>query len=131
MNRHTPKRVFRPKALPTVLALAVFAGLASLGQWQWHRAQEKEALALANADGIIAVKGFFYRDDAGTFLCSLLAESFPPQCGGATLELDGPATEAITVEIKEAPGVQWTDEVISLFGTVRDGTLTINAEVAG
>ena len=56
MNRHTPKRVFRPKALPTVLALAVFVGLASLGQWQWHRAQEKEALALSFAaqEGVVA-----------------------------------------------------------------------------
>lgn len=56
MNRKAPKRVFRPKPLPTVLALALFVGLASLGQWQWHRAQEKEALAarFAAAEGVVA-----------------------------------------------------------------------------
>lgn len=57
MNRNAPKRVFRPKPLPTILALALFAGLASLGQWQWHRAQEKEALAksFAAQEGEVAV----------------------------------------------------------------------------
>ena len=57
MNRNAPKRVFRPKPLPTVLALLLFAGLASLGQWQWHRAQEKEALAISFAaqEGEVAV----------------------------------------------------------------------------
>ena len=56
MNHQPPKRVFRPKPLPTVLALLLFAGLFSLGQWQWHRAQEKEALAASFAaqEGTVA-----------------------------------------------------------------------------
>jgi surfeit locus 1 family protein len=49
VNRDAPKRVFRPRPLPAVLALAFCVGLASLGQWQWHRAQEKEAQALSFA----------------------------------------------------------------------------------
>ncbi len=91
----------------------------------------EEALTRSLDDGIIAVKGFFYRDATGTFLCSLLAESFPPQCGGAILELDGAAAETITAEIKDAQGVQWTDQTVSLFGTVTDGVLTVNAVATG
>lgn len=34
------KRLFRPKPLLTVLALLAFAGLYSLGQWQWNRMGE-------------------------------------------------------------------------------------------
>ena len=90
-----------------------------------------DALTRGPDDGIIAVKGFYYRDDTGTFLCSVLAESFPPQCGGAMLEVDGLVDETITVEISEAQGVRWTDETVSLFGTVTDGRLTVDALVTG
>lgn len=91
----------------------------------------EEALTRGPDDGIIAVKGFFYHDATGTFLCSLLAESLPPLCGGAVLELNGPAAETITAEINDAQGVQWTDETVSMFGTVSDGVLTVDAMVTG
>lgn len=90
-----------------------------------------EALTRTPDDGILAVTGFFFRDAGGTFLCSLLAESFPPQCGGAVLELDGPATEFVTAEINDAQGVQWTDATVSMFGIVSDGVLTVDATVTG
>ena len=91
----------------------------------------EEALTRSADNGIIAVKGFFYHDATGTFLCSLLAESLPPLCGGAILELDGSAAEAITAEINNAQGVQWTDQTVSLFGIVSDGVLTVDTTVTG
>lgn len=90
-----------------------------------------EALTRGPDDGIIAVKGIFFRDDTGTFLCGVLAESLPPQCGGAVLDLEGPVDEVITVEIKEAQGVEWADETVSLFGIVSDGVLTVDPTVIG
>lgn len=45
VNHQAPKRVFRPKPLPTLLALALFVGLAGMGQWQWQRSQEKAVVA--------------------------------------------------------------------------------------
>ncbi len=36
-----------------------------------------------DATGVIAVQGFVVRDSSGIRLCDLLAESLPPQCGGA------------------------------------------------
>lgn len=91
----------------------------------------EEALTRSPADGIIAVKGLFYRDDTGVFLCGLLAESLPPQCGGAVLALEGPAEDTIDVPIESAQGVQWTNETVSLFGTVSDGVLTVDPLVTG
>lgn len=91
-----------------------------------------EALVKTPADGIIAVKGFLVIDDTdGTRLCSVLAESMPPQCGGGALELVGLDLEMIDVTVADASGVQWTDETISLFGTVDDGVLTVASTVVG
>ena len=91
----------------------------------------EEALTRGSDDGVVAVRGLFYRDDSGTFLCGLLAESLPPLCGGAILELDGPAAEVITAEVNKAQGVQWTDETVTMFGTVSDGMLLIDPMVTG
>ena len=91
----------------------------------------EEALTRNPDDGVIAVSGLYFSDASGTFLCGLLAESLPPLCGGAVLALEGPAVEAITAEINEAQGVQWTDRSVTLLGTVSDGVLTVDATVTG
>ena len=91
----------------------------------------EDALTRSPADGIIAVKGIFYRDDSGTFLCGLIAESLPPLCGGAVLNLEGLIDGLIDAPIQEAQGVEWTDEAVTLFGTVDDGVLTVAPTVMG
>jgi hypothetical protein len=90
-----------------------------------------DALTRGPADGIIAVKGSFFRDDNGAFLCGALAESMPPQCGEPRIQLDGAADEAIGAPIQEAQGIEWTDELVTVFGTMADGVLTIDGTVMG
>lgn len=58
-------------------------------------------------------------------LCSALAESFPPQCGGASLVVEGLALEEVDGLITEGD-VSWTDRPIRLLGVVSDGTLTVS-----
>jgi hypothetical protein len=89
------------------------------------------ALTRSPADGIIAVQGIFYRDDTGAFLCSLLAESLPPLCGGDTLQLAGSFDTSIDAPIQASQGVEWTDASITLFGIVDDGVLTVDQTVNG
>jgi len=57
-------------------------------------------------------------------LCHALAESFPPQCGGPSLHVEG-------LELTDVPDlttnndVGWTDYVLQLRGVVEDETLTV------
>ena len=55
-------------------------------------------------DQVVAVKGFVVRTDQADLLCELLAESYPPQCGGSTLIIENPeATDSMVLQ--EAQGV--------------------------
>lgn len=80
--------------------------------------------ALAGDDlGIFALKGFVVADDGGPHLCELLAESLPPQCGGATVELA--SLDMIDPdELSEAQGVTWSDQPITLVGEIANGVFT-------
>ena len=81
-------------------------------------------------DEIVAVKGFVVRNDQTDAFCELLAESYPPQCGGASLTIVNPeATDAMVLQ--EAGGVQWSDEYVTLFGRISNGRLTIDTTVTG
>ncbi len=67
--------------------------------------------------------GFVVVDQAGTRFCSALAESFPPQCGGPSLQLVDLDTAAL--ELQAAEGVQWTDGMVVLRGRYGDGSFTV------
>lgn len=58
-------------------------------------------------------------------LCSALAESFPPQCGGASLAVTGLEPEGLE-DLQVEGDVMWTDRPIELVGTVSDGTLAVS-----
>jgi hypothetical protein len=58
-------------------------------------------------------------------LCSALAESFPPQCGGASLLITGLDLSGIDGLIVEGD-VMWTDRPIQLAGVVADGRLMMS-----
>jgi hypothetical protein len=88
-----------------------------------------EALA-GDATGIIAVKGFLVADDTGARLCEALAESLPPQCGGASVPVMD-YEEMVDVPLQNAQGVTWTDDVLSLFGELVDGVLVVDPTVTG
>ena len=80
--------------------------------------------------GEIAVRGFLFDDGSGPVLCEVLAESFPPQCGGASLPVSG-HEEAVGVPIISEQGVTWTDQPLVLFGEIVDGTLVVDPTVLG
>ena len=76
-------------------------------------------------DGPLLVNGFIVAEEGGEVrLCSALRESYPPQCGGAWLLVEG--LDLTDVEgLTSAQGVSWTDGETQLLGTVEDGVLTV------
>jgi hypothetical protein len=91
----------------------------------------EEALAADPGIGVIAVKGFFYQDDTGTYLCSALAESLPPLCGGTWVPLEGVDPGSLGAPVQDAQGISWTDATVSVLGRIDAGTLTVDPTVAG
>lgn len=84
----------------------------------------EDALA-GGVDGVIAVRGFLVEDADGARLCDLLAESLPPQCGGAWIEL----SETSTIdpdEMKSVQGVTWTDFPVTVLGSIVDGVFVVD-----
>jgi hypothetical protein len=80
-----------------------------------------EALT-TDASGILAVQGFYVDDSNGTRLCEALAESFPPQCGGANVGL-GDLSGIDLGELQSNGGVTWSDDVVVVIGELIDGVL--------
>lgn len=75
-----------------------------------------DALAAGSTEPVLVTGALFVDAGAGVWLCSALAESFPPQCGGERLEVVGldPAT---VPGLEEANGVRWA-EGVELTGTL-------------
>ncbi len=81
------------------------------------------AQALAtDATGILAVQGFYLDDGTGPRLCETLAESFPPQCGGASLLL-GDLTGIELGLLQSSGSTTWSDQPVVILGELDHGTL--------
>ena len=78
-----------------------------------------EALTHVGGESVLVNGALFIDEDGGVLLCEAIAESFPPQCGGARLEVEGldPAGQLL----EEANGVRWA-EAVQLFGRVVEGS---------
>jgi hypothetical protein len=85
---------------------------------------------VSDIGGVIAVQGFLFDDGSGPVLCETLAESFPPQCGAASLSVSG-FEEAVDVPMITEQNVTWTDQTVVLFGEVIDGVLVVDPTVMG
>ena len=86
-----------------------------------------EALA-SDLDQPLLVNGNLLAQGDDVRLCSALAESFPPQCGGSSLQVEGLALEDVQGLVAEGD-VSWTDRPIQLLGVVSDGTLDVRENV--
>ena len=76
-----------------------------------------EALTHGPTDDIVTVTGaLFVNADGTVLLCDAIAESFPPQCGGDRIAVDG-LDLATVAGLQEANGVQWAEGVV-LLGSV-------------
>ncbi len=84
-----------------------------------------EALA-STLSGPLLVNGVVVIVDGEAQLCSVLAESFPPQCGGDSIRVSG--LDVATLELQTEGKVSWTNDQVQLLGFVRDGVLVIDNE---
>lgn len=82
-----------------------------------------EGLLEAEPSGSVDAVGFVVIDSAGARLCFALAESFPPQCGGASVEIANP--DGLDVAFEESEAVQWTDSTVLVRGQYSEETFTI------
>ncbi|MGH3041245.1 MAG: hypothetical protein ACRDNG_05835 [Gaiellaceae bacterium] len=92
-----------------------------------------DALA-ADSDEPLLVTGNLLAQGDEIRLCSALAESFPPQCGGASLHVVGLDLAEVDGLITEGD-VSWTDRPTELLGVAendtqgKDDTLTVSQNV--
>jgi hypothetical protein len=84
-----------------------------------------EAIAYEGTEPV-AVHGYIVRTSETAQLCETLAESFPPQCGGANLTLVN-ADIADNLPLVEEGDVQWSPDAVILVGTLAGNELTITS----
>ena len=86
-----------------------------------------EALT-SNLQGPLLINGHLHAQDGHVRLCELLAESFPPQCGGTALVVEGLDLTTMDGLTSEGP-VTWSDQLVQVLGTVEGEVLTVAATV--
>ncbi len=76
-----------------------------------------EALTHGPTDDLVTVTGaLFVNADGTVLLCDAIAESFPPQCAGDRIAVEGLLTSDVP-DLQEESGVRWAEGVV-LFGSV-------------
>lgn len=88
-----------------------------------------EAIAYEGTE-VVAVRGYFVADGQTARLCEVLAESYPPQCGGVHVVVTNPEALSHTVLIEEGD-TQWSEDWVIVLGHVVGGELTIASNVSG
>ena len=84
----------------------------------------EEAVELGSNEPVM-VRGYVVARGDVVELCSALAESFPPSCGGPSLRVEG--VDLAQVDgLKREGDVAWTERDVSFLGTVQDGVLTVS-----
>jgi hypothetical protein len=84
----------------------------------------EEAIA-SDLEGPLMVAGaLFAVEGEPVKLCSAIAESYPPQCGGASLVVEGLDLASVGELLTEG-GVSWAEHV-SILGEVQDGRLVVS-----
>ena len=81
-------------------------------------------------DDVLLVNGFIVVVDGTVHLCELLAESFPPQCGGASLVVEGLDLKLVD-GLERSGDVQWTSFPFQVLGKVAAGTITVSGTSLG
>lgn len=82
----------------------------------------------ADASAVVLVEGYlFVLDDGTVVLADVIAESYPPQPGGATIVVEGFSTEGMALEMapedSELATVKWTNDPYGVIGSVQGGVL--------
>lgn len=144
MNRlsaHTIRPQLAGLAALLAIAILIFAACSDAGSTDDGRAAAGETvtsvgpgLSIAGAlastlDGPLLVNGFVLAQGGQVLLCAVLLESFPPQCGKPSLEVQGLDLDGFEGLSSEGD-VRWTDQPVQLLGTVSDGVLTVVSNVS-
>ncbi len=82
----------------------------------------------SDLDGPLLVNGFLHVQDGDTRLCTVLAESFPPQCGGRFLVVQGLDLTRMKGLASEGK-VTWSEQSIQILGMVNGDVLTVVSNV--
>ncbi|MDJ0496315.1 MAG: hypothetical protein QNJ75_12730 [Acidimicrobiia bacterium] len=113
-----------------VFAALVTTLFAACGDDASDEAAEPVSIADAiDTEGEVVVTGYlFVLDGDSVVLAELIAESFPPQPGGATITVEG--LDLAALDLEEAPEgselatTRWSSEPVSLTGSISSGVLT-------
>jgi hypothetical protein len=83
----------------------------------------QEALA-SKLDVPLLVRGYVVAAGGEIRFCDALAESYPPQCGVASLVVEGVSLNELPA-LTTAEGVTWSERELQLLGRVEDGVLLV------
>ena len=89
----------------------------------------EEALASASAEPLL-VNGNLLANGDEIRLCSALAESFPPQCAGPQVHVEGLNLDEVDGLVREGE-VSWTDRPTQLLGTVEGDKFVVSSTSMG
>lgn len=110
-------------ANPTTTTTTVSGGRVAVGD----PISVEEAID-APADRPHLVRGYlFVYADGRMVIADAILESFPPQPGGATLEVEGFSVDGMTGMTDGPEGhelAQWSDAPVEILGTIAEGVLT-------
>ena len=82
----------------------------------------------SNLRGPLLVNGHLHVQNDQVRLCEVLAESFPPQCAGRSLAVNGLDLMTIDGLTKEG-SVTWSDQFVQVLGTVEGEVLAVAGTV--
>jgi hypothetical protein len=79
----------------------------------------EEAIESARDEAVLVNGSLFIDPDGVVRLCSAIAESFPPQCGGERLRVIGLDPSSVP-DLEEENGVRWAEHA-QVYGVVSAG----------
>jgi hypothetical protein len=109
----------------TILAsLILAAGLTGCDTTPADEPLTVEEALTADRDESATVRGFlFVAEDDLPELCDMILESFPPQCGGASVEVEGLELGRYPLQSDDETGLRWSDGPVDVDGRISDGLL--------
>lgn len=91
------------------------------------RAVPLEEALTTEPEGARLITGLLIDDGSGWRLCTAVAESYPPQCAGDAVTVEG--VEPVDHNLEQASGVQWQEDA-TVFGELRGDTITVQGPPA-
>ncbi|MDH3193872.1 MAG: hypothetical protein OEM40_06080 [Acidimicrobiia bacterium] len=80
--------------------------------------------------GVIAVQGFLFDHGSGPKPSDAWAESFPHQCGGASIPISGQVGSS-DVSVGARAGCHLDRSAVTVFGDIINGNFVVDSTVSG